>query len=50
VASPAQVKRYAQGLGVRTKNDKKDSVALARYGHKEPPTGFGSQKRWKFAP
>jgi transposase len=36
-ANPAQVKFYAQGLGVRTENDKKDSVALARYGLKENP-------------
>ena len=37
VVNPAQVKFYAQGLGVRTKNDKKDSVVLARYGLKETP-------------
>src|SRR5665811_301733 len=37
VVNPAQVKCYAQGLGVRTKNDKKDSVVLARYGLKENP-------------
>jgi len=37
VVNPAQVKFYAQGLGVRTKNDKKDSVVLARYGQKENP-------------
>jgi transposase len=37
VVNPAQVKFYAQGLGVRSKNDKKDSVVLARYGLKENP-------------
>lgn len=37
VANPAQVKFYAQSLGVRSKNDKKDSVVLARYGAKEKP-------------
>ena len=37
VVNPAQVKFYAQGLGVRTKNDKKDSVVLARYGLEEKP-------------
>jgi transposase len=37
VVNPAQVKCYAQGLGIRTKNDKKDSVVLARYGLKENP-------------
>jgi transposase len=31
------VKFYAQGLGVRNKNDKKDSVVLARYGSRENP-------------
>jgi transposase len=35
------VKFYAQSLGVRSKNDKKDSVVLARYGAKEKP------KLWK---
>jgi len=38
VVNPAQVKCYAQSLGVRSKNDKKDSVVLARYGLKENPT------------
>jgi transposase len=37
VVNPAQVKFYGQSLGVRTKNDKKDSVVLARYGLKESP-------------
>jgi transposase len=37
VVNPAQVKFYAQGLGVRSKNDKKDSVVLARYGAREHP-------------
>lgn len=37
VLNPAQVKFYGQGLGVRTKNDKKDSVVLARYGAHENP-------------
>lgn len=37
VVNPAQVKFYAKGLGVRTKNDKKDSAVLARYGLKENP-------------
>ena len=37
VANPAQVKFYGQSLGVRTKNDKKDSVVLARFGLKENP-------------
>lgn len=37
IVNPAYVKHYAQGIGVRTKNDKKDSVVLARYGAKEAP-------------
>ena len=37
VVNPAQIKFYAQGLGVRTKNDKKDSAVLARYGAREKP-------------
>jgi len=37
VVNPAQIKFYAQSLGVRSKNDKKDSVVLARYGLKENP-------------
>jgi transposase len=41
VVNPAQVKFYAQSLGVRSKNDKKDSVVLARYGVNEQP------RRWQ---
>lgn len=37
VVNPAQVKFYGQSLGVRTKNDKKDSVVLARFGLKANP-------------
>ena len=37
VVNPTYVKHYAQGIGVRTKNDKKGSVVLARYGTKESP-------------
>ena len=37
VVNPAYVKHYAPGIGVRTKNDKKGSVVLARYGTKESP-------------
>jgi transposase len=41
VVNPAQVKYYGQSLGIRNKNDKKDSVVLARYGAHEKP------KRWQ---
>ena len=37
VINPAQVKYYGQSLGVRSKNDKKDSVVLARYGLTQKP-------------
>jgi len=40
VVNPAQIKFYGQGLGVRSKNDKKDSVVLARYGLKENPKSW----------
>jgi len=32
IVNPAQVKDFARGLAVRTKNDSKDSFVLARYG------------------
>lgn len=35
VLNPAQVRDYAQGIAVRTKTDKKDSMVLALYGTKE---------------
>jgi transposase len=37
IVNPAQVKYYAQSLGNRSKNDKKDSIVLARFGLKEQP-------------
>lgn len=36
VTNPAQVRDYAKSLAVRTKNDRKDSVVLARFGHTQP--------------
>jgi len=45
VVNPAQVKFYAQGLGVRSKNDKKDSVVLARYGARENPALWQPEAR-----
>lgn len=36
VVNPAQVRFFAKGLGVKTKNDKKDSIILARYGATQP--------------
>jgi transposase len=40
VVNPAQVKYYGQSLGIRGKNDKKDSVVLARYGLHENPKSW----------
>lgn len=36
VMNPAQVHDYAKSLAVRTKNDRKDSVVLARFGLTQP--------------
>jgi len=38
VVNPAHIKHYAKSLGVQTKNDKKDSSVLARYGQTEHPS------------
>jgi transposase len=35
--NPAQLRKFAQGLGVKTKTDKADSAVLARYGHTQNP-------------
>ncbi len=40
VVNPARVKYYGQSLGVRSKNDKKDSVILARYGLTQNPISW----------
>lgn len=44
VVNPAQVRNYARGIAVRTKNDKKDSLVLALYGAKE------TVRRWQPEP
>lgn len=44
VLNPAQVRDYAKGIAVRTKNDKKDAMVLALYGAKEPV------RRWQPEP
>ncbi len=38
VVNPAWVRDYAKSLGIRTKNDKKDSMVLARYGVTQSPS------------
>ena len=37
LVNPAQLRAFAQGLGVKTKTDKQDSTVLARYGHTQQP-------------
>lgn len=44
IVNPAQVRDYAKGIAVRTKNDKKDSMVLAVYGAKE------SSRHWQPEP
>jgi transposase len=36
VTNPAQVRDYAKSLAIRSKNDRKDSLVLARYGLTQP--------------
>ncbi|ADC70737.1 transposase IS116/IS110/IS902 family protein [Thioalkalivibrio sp. K90mix] len=44
VLNPAQVRFHAQGMGVRNKTDRKDSMMLARYGIERAP------RRWQPEP
>lgn len=37
LVNPAQLRQFAQGLGVKTKTDKADSTVLARYGATQQP-------------
>lgn len=37
VLNPAQVRHHAQGMGVRSKTDRRDSMMLARYGIERAP-------------
>lgn len=38
--NPAQLRKFAQGLGVKTKTDKADSTVLARYGFTQDPPAW----------
>lgn len=40
LVNPAQLRAFAQGLGVKTKTDKADSVVLARYGATQDPAAW----------
>lgn len=40
LVNPAQLRAFAQGLGVKTKTDKADSVVLARYGATQNPPAW----------
>lgn len=38
LVNPAQLRAFAQGLGVKTKTDKQDSMVLAKFGATQKPT------------
>ena len=40
VVNPAHIKYYGKSLGVHSKNDKKDSVVIARYGLTQNPSAW----------
>jgi len=40
LVNPAQLRSFAQGLGVKTKTDKADSAVLARYGATQAPPAW----------
>jgi transposase len=40
LVNPAQLRNFAQGLGVKTKTDKADSAVLARYGATQNPPAW----------
>jgi transposase len=40
LVNPAQLRQFAQGLGVKTKTDKADSTVLARYGATQQPVAW----------
>lgn len=40
LVNPAQLRQFAQGLGVKTKTDKADSTVLARYGITQQPEAW----------
>lgn len=40
LVNPAQLRKFAQGLGMKTKTDKADSVVLARYGATQKPPAW----------
>jgi transposase len=40
LVNPAQLRKFAQGIGVKTKTDKADAKVLARYGHTQQPDAW----------
>ena len=40
LVNPAQLRAFAQGLGVKTKTDKEDSMVLARFGAMQKPAAW----------
>ena len=45
VVNPARIRDYARSLGTRTKNDRKDSVVIARYGATQSPALWEPEPR-----
>lgn len=45
LVNPAQLRNFAQGLGVKTKTDKADSSVLARYGATQNPPAWTAPSR-----
>lgn len=48
LVNPAHLRRYAQGVGARSKTDAADAAVLARYGAAEHPPP-GGRRRLRFA-
>lgn len=45
LVNPAQLRQFAQGLGVKTKTDKADSAVLARFGQMQQPEAWQPPSR-----
>lgn len=45
LVNPAQLRQFAQGLGVKTKTDKADSTVLARFGQTQQPAPWQPPSR-----
>jgi len=45
LVNPAQLRAFAQGLGVKTKTDKEDSMVLARFGALQKPAAWHADSK-----